>query len=74
MVTPAVNSIMSYSGHKKNYRVRFPSLLLNQNKHMKLALKYTYSLFQYSVLLLTYTGTLLIVYSMLDMVYSILFN
>jgi hypothetical protein len=32
MVTPAVNSIMSYSGHKKNYRVRFPSLLLNQKQ------------------------------------------
>jgi len=41
---------------------------------MKVALKYTYSLFQYIVLLLTYTGTLLIVYSMLDMVYGILFN
>ena len=44
------------------------------NNPMKVALKYTYSLFQYSVLLLTYTGTLLIVYSMLDMVYGILFN
>ena len=48
--------------------------LTKTNKSMKVALKYTYSLFQYIVLLLTYTGTLLIVYSMLDMVYGILFN
>jgi hypothetical protein len=48
--------------------------LTKTNKSMKVALKYTYSLFQYSVLLLTYTGTLLVVYSMLDMVYGILFN
>ena len=41
---------------------------------MRVALKYTYSLFQYIVLLLTYTGTLVIMYSMLDMVYGILFN